>query len=135
MAAAGGGDGGAGSGGETGASSGRAEKFDKKNPFHKDPGSYTIFSGITDSRYQKKIKAIASELHDYAEEHQTMLRQRLTYEELLQGMMYPGAPLLSDPSRVRSSLRSSPRAPTRVPDLLNPQEKTLSRCSHYWSKN
>ncbi len=99
MAAAGDGDRGAGSGGETGASSGRAEKFDKNNPFHKDPGSYTIFSGITDSRYQKKIKAIASELHDYAEEHQTMLRQRLTYEELLQGMMYPGAPLLSDPSR------------------------------------
>ena len=84
--------------------------LDKNNPFNKDPASYTIFSQITDSRYQKKIKAIATELHDYAEEHQTMLRQRLTYEELLQGMMYPGA----IPTPMRVFARSFFHKPARV---------------------
>ena len=67
---------------------------DKNNPFHKDPASYTIFSTITNKRYQTKIKALANELHEYAESHQTQLRQRLTYEELLEGMMYPGEDLI-----------------------------------------
>ena len=84
-------------GDEAGASAGGGQKMNKNNPFHKDPVSYTIFSGITDNRYQNKIKAIATELHNYAEEHQTLLRQRLTYEELLQGMMYPGATLSFGP--------------------------------------
>ena len=78
---------------EAASSSGDGKKLDKNNPFQKDPGSYTIYSGIIDNRYKEKIKAVASELHDFAEEHQTLLRQRLTYEELLQGMMYPGATL------------------------------------------
>ena len=34
--------------------------------------------------------AMEQELLDYAESHQTLLRSRLTYEELLEGMLYPG---------------------------------------------
>lgn len=67
---------------------------DTDNPFRKDPASYTIFSSITSKRYRNKIKRLANELHEYAELHQTMLRQRLTYEELLEGMMYPGEDLI-----------------------------------------
>lgn len=102
-------DSGGGGGGDRGEGS-AGKPLDKSNPFHKDPVSYTIFSQITDSRYQKKIKAIAAELHDYAEEHQTMLRQRLTYEELLQGMMYPGA----IPAPVRVFARNYLHRPARA---------------------
>ena len=97
-------------GGGGGAEPEKERPMDKNNPFHKDPESYSIFSSITDGRYQKKIKAIATELHDFAEEHQTLLRQRLTYEELLQGMMYPGEratcspPSFSPPSALCAAL-------------------------------
>jgi len=70
------------------------QKLDKNNPFYKHPASYTVFSTVTDVRYQGKITALAKELHEYAEQHQTLLRQRLTYEELLHGMLYPGEDLI-----------------------------------------
>lgn len=69
-------------------------RVDRSNPFHKHPASYTTYSTITDIRYQKKIQSLAKELHEFAEQHQTLLRQRLTYEELLQGMLYPGEDLI-----------------------------------------
>jgi hypothetical protein len=102
-----GGGGGADEGGTEAANAGK--QMDKSNPFHKDPESYSIFSSITDNRYQKKIKAIATELHDFAEEHQTLLRQRLTYEELLQGMLYPGASRLLDLPSARENARCRAR--------------------------
>jgi hypothetical protein len=69
-------------------------KVDTSNPFHRHPPSYTVFSTITEPRYQQRIFALTKELHDYAENHQTLLRQRLTYEELMQGMLYPGEDLI-----------------------------------------
>lgn len=69
-------------------------KYSKDNPFYKHPSSYTTFSTITDKKYKRRIFSLAKELHDYAESHQTLLRQRLTYEELMQGMLYPGEDLI-----------------------------------------
>lgn len=60
------------------------------NPFSKHPESWSVFSSITDGRYRDKIMAMEQELLEYAESHQMMLRNRLTYEELLDGMLYPG---------------------------------------------
>jgi len=60
------------------------------NPFSKHPESWSVFSSITESRYRDKIMAMEQELLEYAESHQMMLRSRLTYEELLDGMLYPG---------------------------------------------
>lgn len=60
------------------------------NPFSKHPMSWSVFSGITESRFRDNIMTMEQELLEYAEGHQMMLRNRLTYEELLEGMMYPG---------------------------------------------
>ena len=62
----------------------------KGNPFSKHPQSWSLFSSITEGRFRGKIMAMEQELLDYAESHQTLLRSRLTYEELLEGMLYPG---------------------------------------------
>lgn len=81
--------------------------MDKSNPFYRHPESYTIYSTITEARYQQRIHALTKELHDYAESHQTLLRQRLTYEELLQGMLYPGEDLIPvKPMLIRDFIRS-----------------------------
>jgi|EP01043_Picozoa_sp_COSAG02_P011813 hypothetical protein len=60
------------------------------NPFAKHPESWSLFTSITESRYRDNIMVMEQELLDYAEGHQMMLRDRLTYEELLDGMLYPG---------------------------------------------
>ena len=60
------------------------------NPFSKHPESWSVFSSITESRYRDNIMTMEQELLEYAESHQMMLRSRLTYEELLDGMLYPG---------------------------------------------
>lgn len=60
------------------------------NPFAKHPESWSVFTSITESRYRDNIMVMEQELLDYAESHQMMLRDRLTYEELLDGMLYPG---------------------------------------------
>ena len=60
------------------------------NPFSKHPESWSVFSSITESRYRDNIMSMEQELLEYAESHQMMLRSRLTYEELLDGMLYPG---------------------------------------------
>lgn len=60
------------------------------NPFSKHPESWSVFSSITETRYRDKVMAMEQELLEYAESHQMMLRSRLSYEELLAGMLYPG---------------------------------------------
>lgn len=60
------------------------------NPFSKHPESWSLFTSITEGRYRDNIMSMEQELLDYAESHQMMLRDRLTYEELLDGMLYPG---------------------------------------------
>ena len=52
------------------------------NPFSKHPESWSVFTSITESRYRDNIMVMEQELLDYAESHQMMLRDRLTYEEL-----------------------------------------------------
>eukprot|EP01051_Picozoa_sp_SAG22_P017341 SAG22_NODE_2652_length_2335_cov_1.429785_2_plen_343_part_00 len=93
---------------EEGADSPKPEaKVDTTNPFHRHPQSYTIYSTITENRYKERIHALTKELHDYAENHQTLLRQRLTYEELLQGMLYPGEDLIPvKPMLIRDFIRT-----------------------------
>lgn len=82
-------------------------KVDTSNPFHRHPESYTIYSTITENRYKERIHALTKELHDYAESHQTLLRQRMTYEELLQGMLYPGEDLIPvKPMLIRDFIRT-----------------------------
>ena len=79
--------------GEEGGDDGGQKKLKldgRGNPFSKHPESWSVFSSITESRYRDKIMAMEQELLDYAESHQMMLRSRLTYEELLDGMLYPG---------------------------------------------
>ncbi len=57
------------------------------NPFSKHPESWSLFTSITEGRYRDNIMSMEQELLDYAESHQMMLRDRLTYEELLDGLL------------------------------------------------